>query len=574
MAKQIPSCFLEKVWNLRRGGADLVAESESLFSKEVFVFHPKDIEFLQKLVDMQKEQSFLMMIIGIPGVGKTALLLSLLRDEQALPENIRSNNLWKTVREMYSFMNLSTPLSAKRDPIRRNVWVVPTVDEYYSPTSGEKMTGLLNDLSRSVKQDDSILLAGNQGMFMTQPGERDPRNKIIDVVATKTKNKKLETIILEPWIKEYGGVPSTEHKKSFQEFSKEIIEFVIKHLMTCYKNGCTSGKAQTCSRFQDRLQEMLRMIKEGAFIERLYDLMCSMRLRHQDIYLTPRALLVFWADFSSNLLQRLSSSDKGIIYEAIFESCLISSLYSRSYKLHETNLDIFRSQEIDALLKKRYSDAMENGIKRRASRLKIYFEGEIDRPYRMIYDCAYADFINQQNSSDVLKKVFRFFFVYADKRFQRKLTEAERIVESGEWLPYTFLTESWMRTKKEFITNMGAIEDFIDKYSPVSVEPIDFEKRSRKVVLSIKEAQSKKPHFYVDLETFLPFLMLSKGFYVDFSLYPSILAKIEIVLSELRDIFRPFLLKWFEKHISEPERMAHTYISADGLLTREEKPWI
>lgn len=576
MSGPISSCFLERVWNLKRGGADLVAESESLFSKEVFIFHHQDIDFLQTLKEIPKDLPFLIMMIGIPGVGKTGLLLTLLRDESDLPENIKKNDLWKTVRQMYNFMNLSFPISSYRDTTRKNVWMVPTVDEYYSPSSGEKMTGLLHDISKFMKQNDSIILAGNQGMFTTRMGERDSRAKIRDVVATKTRNKKLETIILEPWIKEYGGDPSsTESTKSFEEFSTRTLEFILLYLMKCYQNGCTCGKQEICREFQNKLRETVQMIKEGVFIERLYDLVCSMRLRHRDIFLSPRTLLMFWADFSSNLLQLIPSGNTGIIYEAVFGSCLISSLHSQSYRLHETNVDIFRSREIDTILSKKYSNALENRIKRRASRLKIYFDGEIDNPRKMIYEGAYGDFIDQHNSSDVLKRVFRYFFVYADKRFQRKLIELEKTVQSGEWLLYTFLTECWMRTKQEFITNMGAIEEFIDKYTPVSVEPIDFEeKRSRKVVLNLKDQESTKPHFDVDLETFLPFRMLDHGFYVDFSLYPSILAKIEIVLSESRDIFRPYLLRWLEEHASDRERMAYTYISKDGVLTQEETAWI
>ena len=570
------SCFLEKVWNLKRGGSDLVAESESLFSREVFILHPKDIEFLKTLVNIPKDLPFLVMIIGIPGVGKTELLLTLLRDENALPENIRENTLWKNARKMYNFRNLGTPVSSYRDPTRKNVWIVPTVDEYYSPSSGDRMSGLLHDIRESMKQNDSIILAGNQGMFTTPVGERDPRDKIGNVVGDKVKSKETKTIILEPWIKEYGGDPnSPEGIKSFEEFSTKTSEFFYRNLLKCYQNGCMCGKEVLCRKFQYKLRETLQMMKDRFFLERLYHLICSMRLRHRDIFLTPRTLLVFWADFSSNLLQNLLSDEgKETIYEAAFESCLISSLYSQSYRLHETNLDIFRSKEIDTILSERYSRFLGNNAKRRASRLKIYFEGQINNANRMIYEGAYADFVDPLKSSDILKKVFRYFFVYADKRFQRKLIELEETVESSEWLLYTFLTECWMRTRKEFVTNIGAIEDFVEKYTPVSTEPIDFEgKRSRKVVLSLRDQGSTKPHFAVDLETFLPFRMLDQGFYVDFSMYPSILAKIEIVLSESRDIFRPYLLRWLEEHANDAERMAHTYISQDGTLKRERTPW-
>lgn len=572
------SCFLEKIWNFKRSGPDLVAESESLFSKEVFVFHAKDEDLLKKLVEIPDDTSFLIMIIGIPGVGKSNLLLTLLHDELTLPENIRTHKLWKAARQKYNFLDLSHPFSSRRDRTRKNVWIVPTVDEYYSPSSSYKISGLLDDIRKYMQRNDSIILAGNQGMFIATPGDpRNPRDKIKDTVKDKVANPTFENYPYEPWIKEYGGDPNSKDDiRGFQDFSIKTLEFVIFHIKECYKNGCALGKQELCKKFQNKLQETLQMIEEPNFNERLHDLICSMRLRHQDLFLTPRTLLVFWSDFCSNLLQQVSgsvSNEKEIIYEAIFESCLISSLYSQSYRLHETNLDIFRSKEIDKILLNNYSKSLENDIKRRAARLKIYFESEINSPRKMIYEGAYADFIDQNKSLNILKNVFRYFFVYADKRFQRKLIELEEMFEREEWLPYTFLTECWRGTKKEFITNKAAIEEFVDKYTPVSVCPIDFEgKRSRKVELKLKETK-QLPYFNVDLETFLPFRMLNQGFYLDFSMYPDILSKIEIVLSETRDIFRQFLLKWFSEHMSDKDRRSQTYISVDGFLKKGEKPW-
>jgi hypothetical protein len=569
-------CFLEKIRNLERGGADLVAESESLFSKEVFVLHEQDKLFLQTLVEMPKDTSFMIMLIGIPGVGKTELLSTLVRDDEAVPKTVRENSLWKTVRQMYSFMNLNSPFSFKRETGKKHVWLVPTVDEYYSLGSGQKMTGLLTDISKHMKKGDSIILAGNQGMFITQPGDRDPRDKIESVVVSALGEKeKFEKHISEPWIKEYGGDPqNADSNKSFAEFSLRILDFVTKHLKECTKINSTCASKTSCEKFQAKLLETIELAKTKPFLDRLCDLFCSIRLRHRDVYLTPRTLLVYWADFCWNLTQDLSLDKPTTIYEALFKSCLISSLYSQSHKLHETNLDIYRSQEIDEILLKKYADALNDSHKRRAARLKIYFEGEVSNPDTMVYEGAYTDFIDKNRSSDILRKVFRYFFVYADSRFQRRMVELEKMIESNDWVLYTFLAECWRKTKKEYITNMGAIDEFVDKYAPVSVEPIDFgKKRCRRVTLNLKDQSVPKPHFDVDLETFLAFRMLGQGFYLDFSLDPTILAKIEIVLTQSRDIFRQFLLRWFKEHVHEQERMAYTYMSIDGVLRRWEKSW-
>jgi hypothetical protein len=567
---------LEKIQNLKRGGTDLVAESESLFSKEVFIFHEQDKLFLQTLAKIPENTSFMIMLIGIPGVGKSELLSTLIRDEKAVPTNVKEAPFWKTVREMYSFRNLSSPYLFKKDPSRKNVWLVPTVDEYYSLGSGEKMTSLLTDISKNMKKGDSIILAGNQGMFITRLGDKDPREKIENVVASALSSKeKFEKHIFEPWIKEYGGDPQDPgSRKSFAEFSLRILDFVAEHLKECIKDNTMCPMKATCEKFQAKLLKTIERAKTGPLLDRLCDLFCSIRLRHRDVYLTPRTLLVYWADFCWNLSKDLSPAKSSTIYEALFRSCLISSLYSQSYRLYETNLDICRSQEIDDILLKNYADALNDDGKRRAARLKIYFEGEASNPAGMIYEGAYTDFIDKNTSSEILKKVFRYFFVYADNRFQRRIVELEKMIESGDWVLYTFLAECWRKTKKEYITNMGAIDEFVDKYAPVLVEPIDFsKKRSRGVTLNLRDQSSLKPRFDVDLETFLPFRMLGQGFYLDFSLDPTILAKIEIVLSQSRDIFKQFLLRWFKEHMSEPERMAFTYMSTDGVLRRLGKPW-
>jgi len=566
---------LEKIYSLKRGGTDLVAESESLFSKEVFVLHAQDELFLRKLIEIPSDSPFLIMLIGIPGVGKTELLFMLIRDEKDVPKSVKENSLWKTARQMYNFMNLSFPFSSKRDPKKKNVWLVPTVDEFYSPSSDQKMTGLLTDIGKYMKKDDSIILAGNQGMFITYPGDRDPRSKIESVVASALGGKKFEKLIFEPWIKEYGGEPqNADSNKSFAEFAARTLNFAIEHLKECDKTDNTCSKKGICEMFQAKLFETFQLTKNESFVEHLCDLVCSIRLRHRDVFLTPRALLIFWADFCGNLIQDVSSGKPATVYESLFKSCLISSLYSQSYKLHETNLDVFRSQEVDEVLLQKYAESLNDNAKRRASRLRVYFEDEVKNPAKMIYEGAYLDFIDESKSSEILRRVFRYFFVYADNRFQRKMVELEKMIDNGDWVLYTFLAECWKKTKKEYITNMVAIDDFVDKYKPVSVEPVDFKKkRARRVILNLKVHSDPQPHFDVDLETFMAFRMLGQGFYLDFSLHPSLLAKIDIVLAESKDVFRLFLLKWFRDHMSEPERMFHTFMSVDGALGRWEKSW-
>ena len=574
---QATTCFLEKIENLKRGGPDLVAESESTFSREVFVLHPKDVEFLQKLENMPPKVPFLIMIIGVPGVGKSALLKTLLIDEREIPRSIRNNTLLKTVRERYNFLDLSRPIRAKHDITRENVWVVPTVDEYFSPSSREHIAGLLTDINRFMKAGDSIILTGNQGMFVTPAGERDPRKKIRDVVANRVKNPQLKPMIFEPWIKEYGGDPaSVQDRKNFTEFSFQTLKFISDHLEVCYDEGCKCNMEAVCEQFLNLMREVLLALGQDDFVQRIYDLLCSVRLRRHDVFLTPRALLVFWASACSNLFESIPTSDhEGAIYQAVFESHIISSIYSRSYKLQETDVDIYRSREVDKTLFSKYTFALADNVTRRTSRLKLFFRGEIENPIQMIYDRAYATYLDQERSSEIIRKAFRYFFVYTDKRFQKQLSEIEKIIEREEWLLYLFNTEFWTKRKREVITNKQAIEEFVEKYLPLEVRPADFNKRSRKILVSLKDKSFSKPEFEIDLETFLPFLMLSKGFYVDFSLHPSILAKIERITSELQDIFRIFFFQWLERNMSNKERMSSspTFLSKNGTLVREEEIW-
>lgn len=574
---QADACFLKKIENLKRGGTDLVAESESMFSREVFVLHSEDVEFLHKLEDMPPSVPFLLMIIGVPGVGKSALLKTLYIDEKEIPPSIRDNTVLRSVRERYNFLDSSRPILSKHDISRENVWVVPTVDEYFSPSSRDHILGLLTDINRFLKAGDSIILAGNQGMFVTPVGDRDPRKKLRDVVADRTKNPQLKPMIFEPWIKEYGRDPrSMQDRKNFTEFSLQTLKFISDNLETCYNEGCKRNKGVICEQFLNLIQELLLAFDRNGFVQKIYDLLCSVRLRRHDVFLTPRTLLVFWASACSNLFESIPTSDhEGAIYQAIFKSHLISSIYSRSYTLLETDVDIHRSREVDKTLLSKYAFTLTDNYTRRTARLKLFFRDEIENPIEMIYDKAYATYSNQEKSSEIIRKAFHYFFVYTDKRFQKQLSEIEKITDSEEWLLYTFNTEFWEKRKREVITNKQAIEEFVEKYVPLKVHPVDFIKRSRKILVNLKNKSFRKPEFEIDLETFLPFLMLSKGFYVDFSLHPSILAKIEKITSELQDIFRIFFFQWLERNISNKERMSSspTYLSKNGTLVREEKIW-
>lgn len=563
------TCFLEKIKDLERGGPGLVAESESVFAKEVFVWHPRDCELLQCLKNMPEGKSFLIVMIGIPGVGKTALLRTLVKNPVDLPRHVKEDDLWRTVRQRYNFMELGSAISSNLDLERENVWVVPTVDEYFSPSSSDRLIGLLDDLPRKVRERDSVIVAGNRGMFATRAGEpRSPCDKLRDVVASASKNPDLKPVIHDLWIKEYGGDPTnSSSKESFIEFSRETLTFFARHVEMCRKGENSSGctKKEICGKFKNLLRQLINMLGENLFSDRLHDLICSMRLRHHDIYLTPRTLLVFWTNVSSNLLRYLPLiDDESAIFRAIFESYLTSSLYPKSYGPRETGIEKDRAPSVDRILLKNYADALANSSTRRTARLKIYFKSEVPNPRKMIYSGAYAEFIDKKGSLMAIKEAFKYFFVYKDRRFQRRLIDLKKTVEEWDWLRYTFLLECWVKgKKKEYVTNMPAIEDeFIHKYEYIQIEPVDFQKRARKVIINLKS--DRRPCFDVDFETFLPFLTLSKGFYVDFSLYPSILAKIERVLSESTDSFRPFLLEWLEKNVKNPDKMAHTYVSQEG----------
>lgn len=566
----MPTCFLEKIKDLERGGPGLVAESESAFAKEVFVWHPQDRELLQLLKNMPRGKSFLVIMIGIPGVGKTALLRTLVKNPADLPKQVKEDSLWKAVRQRYNFMEMNSVIPSNRDIERENVWVVPTVDEFYSPSSSDRLIGLLGALPKKVREGDSVILAGNRGMFATRAGEpRHPCDKLRDVVASASKNPDLEPVTFPRWIKEYGGDPTnSSSKESFIEFSKETLKFLVQHVEICRRseNSRECTKKSVCGKFGNLLHRLISMIEENLFSDRLYNLICSMRLRHHDIYLTPRTLLVFWTNVSGNLQRYLSSvDDEGAIFRAIFKSCLISSLYPKSYELRETGIEIDRKLDVDRILLKNYRSALTNSNARRAARLKIYFKGEVPKSREMIYSGAYTDFINEKESSKGIKEAFRYFFVYKDRRFQKRPLDLEHTVKGWDWLRYTFLLEIWAKgKKKEYVTNMSAIEEeFIHKYDYIQVGPVDFQlRRARKVTINLKS--DRKPRFDVDFETFLPFLTLSKGFYVDFSLYPSILAKIERVLSESTDSFRLFLLEWLEKNVKKPDKMAYTYVSQEG----------
>jgi hypothetical protein len=568
-----PPCFLDRLANMKRGGADLVAESESLFSKEVFVFHELDETLLQKILSFPLNAPFVIILIGIPGVGKTELLSSLIRDESMIPKSIKGNSLWKKVRDNFNFMNLSAPLSSKRSETKKNVWLVPTVDEYYSTSGQNRISALLKDISKLLAKGDSIVLAGNMGMFLTKQGDRDPCQKIIDVVGDRVGKNDLHQHVDSSWIKEYGGNPQdVDSNNRLSEFSVGVLSFVDEHIKACSSSTICSRKS-VCNQLLCSISNTIKQLSEKQFTERLCDVLYYIRLRHKDVYLTPRALLIFWADFCGNLLDDISSGKFVSTYDSLYRSTVISSLHAQSYSLEETGIDVYRSADTDKLLLNKYSNTLSNSEQRRSARLQIYFNGEITNTRFMINNGAYSDFIDQKKSIEVIKKVFKYFFIYADGRFQRKLAEIDDIVTKDNWISYTFLSECWTKNKKEYFTNIAAIEAFINKYSPITINPTNFkDNRSHTISLNLRES-SKSPSFEVDMETFLPFRVLGQGFYLDFSLYPDILAKIEIVLNQSKDAFRTFLMRWFAQHITEQDLMFHTLRSNDGILERWENPW-
>jgi len=546
--------------DFKKGGICQVAESNNPFSEEVFVVHDKDIEFLEILERMDTKTPFMIVIMGIPGVGKTQLLQTLCREK--LQGQIAGDYLWKAVRSRYKFLHLDSQRASSENV----VWTVPTIDIYFSTRAADKgLKRLVHEIASKVVKNDSIVLAGNVGVLRK---ERQAANEIWKQLSRISGIEVRRLSIPEGgvWVKEYGGNPiSDKSEKLFREFSVAFLRFLKRRFDAYYsQKSATCQTADLCREVRSSIKVLIELFGEAAFPKRLHDLLCAIRLKHRDVYLTPRTLLTFWAHVIDNLRlqtakgKRLDETEKSI-FSSILKSSLPSNYMPSVYEIRETGVGTARSNEIDGLLRE---EELYTEDDRLAARGQYYFRYKSNSDaMRIIYDGVYSSFISDSRSKEVMNEAFKHFFLYSDKGFQKSKMDLER------WRIYTFNIKGKSKGRSVYFTNKEAVERFIGLV-PLEVGPIDFEtSRSRASTLKLKyEAGPTLPSLSVDLDVFQCFLDLYRGFHVDLSSYPHTLAKIESVLSQLDEICFQFLVDFFSKEMGEDLIMQKNVKIIDGVI--------
>lgn len=573
---QQSSCFVLVLKDFERGGIGQVAESKNIFSKEVFLPHPRDIEFMRSLNEITEGLPFMIVIVGIPGVGKTSLLLTLLRDKlpMTIKGNYEANSLWTDIRKKHSFRKFEPSIAGHKETKHssRLVWLVPTVDKYYSP--GTRTLGRFAlDIENLAKKGESIIIAGNVGVLGRARGIPKILEDAKKVLYRKNQKKLLFIRVPEEglWIKEYGGSPANSLDKDlFRRFSFEFLNFALGHVTECYNQSRSACEERLkCERFQDVIRNLISSVEQhNGFFEGVYDLICAIRLKHHDVYFTPRTLLAYWAYALDNiwvLLNRSDMNDETVLFRGVFGSRLPSNYdYRRpAYELHETGVDMFRSDKVDQMLSEKLKD-LDLVKERSDTRLNIYFKRQIKDPNMMTYNELYSLFLDDDASRAIINEAFKHFFKYRDVGFQKPDLNVDR-----DWAYYTFSVRGTRDRKRVYVTNREAIDNFIYTYLPLDVDSVDFERsRSRKVQLRLKSDAERhtRPYFMVDLNVFWTFLRLHQGFQVDLSAYPHVLVKIEKFLTDIEELTFPFLSKFFQEKGEDTLMMEQNKCILDGAI--------
>lgn len=564
-------CFIERIKDFERGGIGQVAESKNLFADEVFVPHPKDIQFMEDLDSIKKEECpFIISLVGIPGVGKTCLLLTLVRDKLPISfQDYEERNLWKNVRDKFDFRILNG--KACKERADNVVWLVPTVDRYYSPTP-KTLGSFDHDVENYIKKGDSLVIAGNVGVLGREKGFPSILERTRKVFRKKNDRNVLAIRIPEKglWIKEYGEDPSNKTDiESFKIFSGEFLKFFLRHIKECFDSRESCQRSRPCKRLQGVLGKCMKTIEENEiFLRRVYDLLCALRMNHHDIYLTPRTLLSFWAYSLDNLWDSCTKSDvdETDIFSGLYRSRLPSNYdYRRAvYEVYETGVDICRSKEVDDMLSRTCRDLDDVEIRSR-KRLHIYFKSQVENPTRMIYSGVYSVFLDNNLSRQIINEAFKHFFKYRDDKFQKSDIDFE-----NKWMAYTFSISGTRGRKRVYGTNKNAIEEMVYINLPLEVGPIDFEtSRGREVRLRLRVQTPKKtspPFFMVDMNVFWAFLRLHQGFQVDLSIFPHISVKIEKFLSDIEELSFPLICDFFDHKSQDALMMRDNQYIVDGEL--------
>jgi len=398
-----------------RGGPGLAAESEGWIGLEqengpFYVSHEADEQILNCLERLAREnKTFVMVIVGVPGVGKTLFLRYLLDgtlERVGLPRHLIKP--FRYIRDVFEFRDArdirATTENSKR---RRRVWVTLNLDEFVSVTA--KSSVVLRDLRSNLGKtpvQDSVIISGNIGV-LGNCNDQDEES-IKDICRIKSKSPRFEFIRFPEdrnllWIKQFGIIapreigafPSATGPQTFAEYMRRLVRLVIDALGSPHDESHQNLVAY--------LRLLDTCLSRYDFAVRLHDIMQLLWLRHPDLYLTPRALNQFFGVALQRLvsLARVSSKpSEDVLAQVLYESSLPSIYQAADYGLEETELHRFRDLRLEKKIAKQRLSQLNSYEGRLRLRLSEYFSRQESR--RMLGGGILDEFMDDEKLLDIV----------------------------------------------------------------------------------------------------------------------------------------------------------------------------
>jgi len=372
-----------------------------------YVFHKADEQILNTLERLgRQDKTFVMIIVGVPGVGKTLFLRYLVDgtlEKVRLPSPF--DKTYRYVRQIFEFKDVRD--ITMLDHQKRRVWVTLNLDEFVSVSSrsSEVLRGLRRNVEKKMPLEDSIIISGNVGVLGNCENENE--DSIRDICRIKRRSSKYEFVRFPDdeqllWIKQFGIIARSDFDtfqtatgvQGFGEYCQRLVRLMIR----------ASENAQTDGLLLEYLRLLDTCLSDENLVVRLHNMMQLLWLKHADLYLTPRAL----NQFIGGALRRLqtlaqeagsSKAEKSILTQALYESTLPSIYQAVDYGLQETCLHRSRNIERERKIMEQdyrltsYSDRLRH-------RLSEYFDTKDSWSLRMLEDGILEEFMDDHRLMD------------------------------------------------------------------------------------------------------------------------------------------------------------------------------
>lgn len=466
-----------------RGGGALCAESEAWGRLEksfgrVYVPHPADEEILSELNEKASDPDlgFVLIVVGMPGVGKTLLLKDLIEGLSYHHFSDKCKSMINNITNAFEFRDVAEILpfderKRKGDypTKKRVVWVTTALDDFVdtSVEAQESLQALHRKMEHGLGKGESLIVFGNRGILGDVADKDAPVIRTLCHIVRGRARRRFKFVRIPKeydvfWIKQFGiDEPLfnlTGGLEGFKQYSKALIRLSENFIRKCSKRGKADPKCQHCCAgiFLRYVSELNEMLEDRNFIARVHDLLFFLWLRHCDLYLTPRCLNLFWGYCLFNLWKLVEEEhdpnrkaiDKSLIYDAVYSSRLPSIRGPEEYQLTEANIQKYRDEEFESGVLSRYERSCLNAKMRRRERLKLYFSPKNMHYKEMIDDGALDEYLDLERLRSKMGQILL------------KLVLMRPIPMKGGKLS-EIITQNWSQIKLLF----GTITELVEKKS-------------------------------------------------------------------------------------------------------------